>query len=554
MKFLRRFSKVVCLLLLASASLRAQQVTVQIGQNFTGSTYDNGSGTGNTSGLPPDSNGSIGPNHFVEFINGEFAVYKKTNGLNIKRIADLTFWSHAGLFIGPNTAVTDPRVVYDPLCQRWFATMVDADASVADPTTRANDFLFAVSATSDPTGTWRGFLFQADPDNGYFADFPTLGMDSNAVYISGDFFSSNSPVGPGLLSIPKADLLLNPPSIDNRTWFGVMDYAVRGQVLQPVMCFDGTSSGNIVAAGNAGMDSIPYSNLVCFAVQNSATTNATLTDPVNLNVLPYEVPYNSDMDTPLFTVTQPDDTAQLEANDARFSARVYGAGGVLYAVHNPELDGHIAIRWYRINAANRALLESGTLADPNQDLFFPAIAANAYGTVVIGYNACGLSNNVSCYAMAGQTVNGVTTFGSPVTLQTGATSYHGDDELYDELLGLPPYSRWGDYNTLSQDPSDATRFWSIIMFPSDAANNDVYSTQITEIITAVPPQLAILKTATNITLSWPKFDTGFTLQGSTNLALSTAWTNVTQTPVTNGNLISVAVSFSGKQQVFRLKK
>src|ERR1700722_10844906 len=181
MKFLRRFSKVVFILWLAVAGLRAQQVTVQIGQNFTGSTYDNGSGTGNTSALPPDSNGSIGPNHFVEFINGEFAVYKKTNGLNIKRIADVDFWSHAGLIISPNSAVTDPRVVYDPLCQRWFATMVDADATVADPTTRANDFLFAISATSDPTGTWRGFLFQADPDNGYFADFPTLGMDSNAV-------------------------------------------------------------------------------------------------------------------------------------------------------------------------------------------------------------------------------------------------------------------------------------------------------------------------------------------------------------------------------------
>ncbi len=417
-------------------------------------------------------------------------------------------------------------------------------------------FLFAVSATSDPTGVWRGFLFEADPDDGFFADFPTLGVDSNAVYISGDFFQGDTnPLGPGLLSIPKADLLLNPPSIDNRTWFGVMDYAVRGQVLQPVMCFDGTSSGNIVATGNAGMDSIPYSNLVCFAVENSTTTNATLTDPVNLIVPPYMVPFNSDMDTPLFTVTQPDDTAMLEANDARFSARVYGVAGVLYAIHNTELNGHLAIRWYRISAASRALLESGTIADPNQDLFFPAIAANASGTVVIGYNACGLGNTVSCYAVAGQTVGGITTFGSPVTLQTGAISYHGDDEVLAELLDEPPYSRWGDYNSISPDPSDPSRFWTIIMFPSDEANNDVYSTQISELITVARPQLAISRTVSSIAISWPSSATGFTLQASTNLDAPVVWTNVAQTPMTNGSQISVVLSASALfQQSFRLKK
>ncbi len=549
MNFLRPYSAFFCILLLMTAYAQAQ-VTVQIGQNFTGSTYGV-----NTQALPPDSNGTIGPKQFVEFINGEFAVYTKTNGHNIKRISDLKFWANAGLILSTDDAVSDPRVIYDPLSQRWFATMVDLDAAADDPTLEANDFLFAVSATSDPTGTWHGFLFQADPDNGNFADFPTLGVDSNAVYISGDFFQGQtSPIGPGLLSIPKSDLLLSTPTIDNRTWYGVMDYDVRGQVLQPVMCFDGTSSGNIVATGNIGMDIIPYSNLVCFAVQNSATTNATLTIPLSLNVLPYVVPYNADFGAPAFTVTQPDGTSQLDGNDARISARVYGVAGALYAVHNTELNNHMAIRWYRINATTRALLESGTIADPNQDLFFPAIAANALGVVVIGYNACGLNNTVSCYAMAGQTVNGVTTFGSPVTLQTGATSYHGDDELIAELEDLPAYSRWGDYNTLSMDPSDPTRFWAIIMFPSDSGNDDVYSTQITELITTTLPQLAIARTGNNVTLSWPTISTGFTLQSSTNIALSTAWTNVTQTPVTNGSQLTVVQSASAKRQYFRLKK
>ena len=51
------------------------QVLVQIGQNFTGSTYRIDS-----QALPPDANGAIGPNFFMEFINGDVTIYNKTNG------------------------------------------------------------------------------------------------------------------------------------------------------------------------------------------------------------------------------------------------------------------------------------------------------------------------------------------------------------------------------------------------------------------------------------------------------------------------------------------
>jgi hypothetical protein len=34
-------------------------------------------------------------------------------------------------------------------------------------------------------GPWKGFLFQADPDNGYFADFPTLGGGGQQRGLSG---------------------------------------------------------------------------------------------------------------------------------------------------------------------------------------------------------------------------------------------------------------------------------------------------------------------------------------------------------------------------------
>ena len=543
--------------LLSTAAGNAQ-VTVQIGLNFTGSSYIT-----NSQALPPDPNGVIGPTRFLEFVNGAVAVYNRTNGVSVQRKSDLKFWADAGLNVSA-IDVTDPRVIYDPNSQRWFATQVDFDPNASDPTTEANDFLLAVSLTSSPTGPWKGFMFQADPDNGFFADFPTLGVDSNAVYISGDFFSSSVSMGPGLVSIPKASLVAATPTTNNLSWYGVMAVSDRGQVMQPATCFDGSESGSILAMGNIGTTSDFYSNIVWSAVQNGGTTNATLSSPVSLTVAPYDVPDNADLGVPQFVVPQPDDPQHLgyptlQANDPRISAKVFAVGGVLYAAHNTELNGRMAIQWYRIRASDQALLEQGTISDPNLDLFMPSIAANQYGTVVIACNGSSLGTDVSCYVYAGQTVNGQTTFGNSILLQAGSVSYYDLNELLGEVLGTPTTSRWGDYSTLSVDAADPTQFWSIQMYPSDVDSasgfdEGIWSTQITQLIVATPPQLTLLLSGTNLMISWPTSASGYQLQSTSTLVPPVAWAAVTQTLSTNGTTISVVVPVSGGRQFFRLQK
>jgi hypothetical protein len=141
---------------------------------------------------------------------------------------------------------------------------------------------------------------------------------------------------------------------------------------------------------------------------------------------------------------------------------VYEVGGVLYAVHNTEVNNLSAVRWYRLNPANHAVLEAGTISDPTLDLFFPSIAANPAGTVVICFNASSISSYVSAYAVVGQTVNGVATFGSRVLLKAGTASYQ-------DQPGVDPatyVSRWGDYSSTCMDPADPNRFWTIQMYPS----------------------------------------------------------------------------------------
>ncbi len=542
---------------LVSASPQTKgAVTVAIGENFTGNTYGVVS-----QALPPDANGAIGPGRFMEFVNGVVSVYNRTNGASVQRKTDLKFWSDAGL----NTSaigISDPRVIYDPASQRWFASQVDYDPNATDPTAEANDFLLAVSTTSNPAGTWKAFMFQADPDNGFFADFPTLGVDSNAVYLAGDFFSTGElPEGSGLLSIPKADLLAATPTIANMHWFGVQDLATAGEVFQPAICFDGSVSGSILSVGDIGSDSTPHSNVVWFAVQNAGSTSPALTALTSLNVLPYQVPDNEILGVPQFTALQPDGTTTLQANDARLSAKVYAVNGILYAVHNTLLNGRLAIRWYRILAASHTLIEQGTIADPDLDLYFPSIAVNQYGVVVIACNGSGSTTDINSYAYAGEIKNGTTTFGEKMLLKAGVGSYHDPNEVLQQLLHDldPTYdlvnSRWGDYSATSVDPNDPTRFWTIQMYPSavDPDTGGTWSTQITEIIATAPPQLNIAPAGTNILVSWPLYAANYQLQSTTDLSSPAGWSQITPATSTNGFVISALVDKAAAADFFRLK-
>ncbi len=284
-------------------------------------------------------------------------------------------------------------------------------------------------------------------------------------------------------------------------------------MLQPASCFDGSSSGNILAAGDLGYDFQAHSNLVASTVLNAGTPDAALAPATNIAVDGYIVPF----DPP-----QPDGTTNVADNDARFSARVYTVGGVIFAVHNIEVDGRAAIRWYRINAANYALLESGAITDPDLNLFYPSIAANSNGVVVIGCNGCSSHTFISSYAYVGLTQNNITTFGHSILLAAGTVNYHGGDE-FSSPTGE---SRWGDYSTVSVDPSDPARFWTIQMLPiydSSTGSGDLWQTQVTELITSLPAlQLTIALLGTNAMVSWPFYAADFQLQSTTNLTAGLA--------------------------------
>jgi len=490
------------------------KVGIKVGQNIQGATFEVDSIL-----VPPDADGVVGPNHYVQLVNGSFKVFSKADGSLVKSTSDISFWTNAGVQLN-GLNVSDPRVFYDPSAQRWFASQVDYDPN----TLAGNDFLVAVSATADPTGVWKAVLFPADI-NSNFADFPTVGLDANGYYIAGNMFQpfpGGSFIGVEIVSVPKADLLQATPSATNRTYSGLLPGMSSGFALQSAVNYSATNGAEtVVAVTSDGADFQPHNTLVTFVISNAASPSALFTNFSNVTVPAYNVPINP---------PQPDGIDSLDDGDSRISSAAYQVGNFIYAVHGTEIGSRAAIRWYKLDARSRTLLESGTISDPNLDLFYPSIAANTNGIVVIGFEGCGTNTFVSSYAVAAETVNGATVFGDKFLLKGGAGTY-------EVLAGND--NRWGDYSATSADPTGTNTFWTIQEIPS-AVNQ--WSVQITQVF--VGPVLNLAVASSNAVVSWTTNFAGLTLQSNTNLA-TTNWMSVPTTPAVLSNQFVVTNGVSG---------
>jgi hypothetical protein len=424
-----------------------------IGANFSG-------GSGNTIGLePPDTMGAPGLDHYVQFINGRFGIYNKGSGLQVGSFTSFQFWTNAGITFGGSDGRSDPRVVFDPQSNRWFASQIDlVGSSLNNP----NNFLLAVSNTSDPTQGFKAFRFSAASN---FGDFDTLGINADGVYLS----TNNFPLGAGettpptnttIVSIPKSDLLLPTPTIAHKTQWTTESLNNEGNVVQPAYNLGSITNGHAALLGMNNTSTIALQRTNLFNAAQLTAGAATLGASVSTTIPPAPNP-------PL--ARQPGGTGTLDAIDNRL-AQVIQIGNTLWTAQGTNIGGHAGIQWYKIDEPTGALLQTGQIADANFDFIAPSIAANANGDVVIGYTRSGPTLVPSAYASVGTTSGGVVSFAAPMLLKSGAASYAG--------------TRWGDYSATYTDPTDPGIFWTNQEWATTGGNN--WATQMTEILINSP--------------------------------------------------------------------
>ncbi|GGA06998.1 PEP-CTERM sorting domain-containing protein [Okeania sp. KiyG1] len=416
--------------------------SVVIGENFTGTTrFD----PGTLGFIPPDTMGAVGPDHIVELINGTYAVYDKgTNGLLAQPRTSLDqFWINAGVTPAGSFSF-DPRILYDPFSSRWYATAVDNAGN-------ANNFLVAASIDSNPLNGWTAVSIDSDTDNSHWADFPTLGINADNLFISANMFPlSGSGVNTTILEVDKDTLDvvgLEQNLSPNSTGFSV----------QPVVDMDNTSDPHPA-----------FSSFSSGVYRRSDINNGAVISDGNIFVPGFTGP-------PL--AQQPGIPDTINTSNSRFSSNLVLKDGWVWGVHSIEVGGRSGLRWFKIDEANNTVVETGDIFDPNLDFYYGSIAVNDWKEVVIGFSCSGEALFVSSCAVVGQNIGGSTVFDDFMILEEGTATY--------EVVDGIGRNRWGDYSATVLDPEDPLTFWT---FQEIATGSNRWSIQVTEIKLAKAPE------------------------------------------------------------------
>jgi hypothetical protein len=467
-------------------------------------------------GTPPDTMGAAGTNQFVEFVNGAFAIYSK-NGVRQSLLTDSNFWLNAGISGATLAAgLTDTRILYDVGSGRWFASELTENVVGAR-------VLVARSDTSDPGGAWKAVTFTSNTGT-QSPDFDTLSVDSTGVYIGiNNFDALGNFTGVSFFSIPKGDLVAATPSLARMTRFDDLDDTVYGFSLQGVSNPDpGPGHGVMIA-----IDSISLNVFDRTTVFNSSTAGATLGTTVYINDAYDGSP------TP---ARQPTTALTIDAGDDRFSASARQVGSNIFMANCVPQGARDAVHWLVLEESSNTLLGEGIISDTTHDFFYPSIAANHSGKILLVFNRSGPSSpdgDISVYGAVGTVNASSVTMGSPFLIQQGSVNN------YQLSFDSPPY-RWGDYSATMVDPTDDNLFWTIQEIPAASAN---WGTQITLISVATNrPSLTITRSGPNLNLSWPaSTDPAYVLQAAPRVAPSITWTNVPNPVniVINQNVVTV---------------
>ena len=456
-------------------SANAQTVLQNFTGNFAGGSGSVPAGMNYDNLIPPDTMGAVGTNDFVQFINDGYSVYSKTGVLeNTPGTSDNSFWTAAGISGTEASSIGDPHILFDPNSGRWFASEITTPGGQQV----ANQFLVAVSNDSNPLDGFKGYSYDANPATGssaLFADFDMLGINSQGIYVGANMFSGNTFTGQDFLTVSKSDLIAGAAAPISTLTYNA-DANTYGFGARPVVDQD-----NGGAAGSLGEKVLGLGN----------TTNAVIVDTLGGTTGAATLTQNA-TDTFGSATNGAGPAHQLGGNntidtgDNRFSSAIVKQNGIIYSTNTlaDPTTGLADIHILGINAATNAVvldqIISGTgkgTGGTNLDLYYPSLAINAAGNVVLGYSGSGPADYASAYAMTGvlaangQSIN----FGNAIETAAGQGNYNVD-------FGTGT-NRWGDYSATTIDPTNPNNFWTVQEF---AIGTNEWGTQITEISMAAP--------------------------------------------------------------------
>jgi len=470
---------------------------------------------GTTGGARPpiDCNGAVGPNHFIQTLNGSFTIFSRTGGAT-EGPYNLIYMFYG--LPGGNASYRwiDPITLYDEQADRWLM----ACFSFYDSTSW---MLITVSATGDPDGDWNSYSFPVD----YFPDYPKFG-----VWNDGYSMADN-----------RYWLQLKGPhdTASNDTYVFQRDKMLNGDPALAVAFHNGFKPRNndttlafVPPVHNVG-EFAPAGSPGIFIGLNNDTANggtnqvwiyelhvdwtniqnSTLAKVQQLDVQPF----SSDFGHRYMNIIQPDLMNRLDAiphvpmNVPQY--RNFGSYQSIVFCHTVNLSQpgdlpHAGIRWYELRkppGGQWAVRQQNTYAPDDDNRWLGSVMLNGKNQIGLAYSITGEHTNPSI-RFCGQNIWSY--------LGGNSTMDIAEDTIISGKYSQTYMPRWGDYALMSVDPRDDSTFWFTSQYIGSANN---HKTRIASFNFNIKP-MVVTKPATDVTPS------SATLNGTVNPnGLVTTW-------------------------------
>jgi hypothetical protein len=429
---------------------------------------------------PPDPNGEVGPNNYIEMVNLTFAVYDKGGNRLLGPVDTGTLWDN---FAVPDCTDPsgDPVVLYDQFTDRWIMSQFTTSGMNPDGSFNGLPFYncVAISATGDPTGAYFRYAFitdQAGSTSTFFPDYPKYGVWTDSYVLTSRDFGSQDEYGISVYGLEKNKMVNGQPAravhfyIDGNNpallplvGDGLLPADIDGKQkpkTDTAIPIVGTQDDNAAAVYGGTFDAL---NIWDLSVKWRSTPEASLVLKTQLPTAAFDsifpcAPTSRDC-LPQPGITDPaqflDILSYRQRPTFRLAYRNFKDHETLVTSQSVEATPAIAgMRWYEIRRVNGAysIHQQGTYA-PGDGVhrWMGSIAQDKKGDMALGYSV----------------VNGTNVF--PGIRYTGRLA---GDPLGQMTLGegtiingsgvqTTTNSRWGDYTDMTVDPTDDCTFWYV---------------------------------------------------------------------------------------------
>ena len=385
--------------------------------------------------------GAVGPNHIVDFTTGGCTVHDKATGAVRRHLTQREFWNHVeptGSLV-PQADANDPWIVYDPLSQRWFATVAGTSPGVP---------FLAVSVSSDPMQPWKGVelpLPQVDPGM-------KIGVDRNGLYISCANGSSELKEALDLYVIPKADAIdPSGPVLTRARTFSKLVYAAFPAVdLDP----DKAPDAPAVLLNNE-FGGTTCSKLYLYRITWSGS-QASISEA-------QEILLSTSYATPKMQGVQPAGGVRLLQSGGRRNNCAFAHGGSVFGCNGAQrtADSRPGILWYEVRIRDGALLQEGFVDDPDCDYLYPSMAVDSQGNIGIGCTRTSETEFPSVCVMMHAVGDPAGSMRSPVIAVRGTTAF--------QYAGVAE-TNFSNYSATCIDPCAADLLWTYQGYANSAVD------------------------------------------------------------------------------------